>query len=498
MSHNAPYRWYETMSKFCLALFVTVAFLCGFYVQHTGLPDSANSTTRLPGPERILTIKNQAPPAEENKADDFDPVRLADEMTRAAQSLSRAVQTNNDITRGTVEKGETISEILEKSADGSVQHYLAAARKVFSLRNFREGQPYLVKTDSGRLQRFEYEIDNKKCLIVEGCESPCARIEPIKYDIVLATAETTIEDNLFQAVADIGENPHLALKLVDLFGSEINFIRDLKEGDSFSALIEKRYRDGEYKGYGRILAARFTNKGKTYEAYLFNDGTSGQPQYYNRKGENLKKTLLQSPLAFTRITSRFTHNRKHPILGKTRPHLGVDYGAPTGTPVKAVGEGVVTKRGWGGGYGNQIIVRHIAGLESMYAHLSGFARGLKEGARVRQGQVIGFVGSTGLSTGPHLDFRLRQNGTFIDPTKAINPRGASVSPKRMAEFKKTVEKELAWLEGRCSLAEYKANSVVPEKIDVNEKKPEIRASKKIRSARQQKQAARKVKKQRRG
>ncbi len=297
-------------------------------------------------------------------------------------------------------------------------------------------------------------------------------------------------------MADIGENPHLALKLVDLFGSEINFIRDLREGDSFSVLIEKRFRDGEYKGYGRILAARFTNQGKTYEAYLFNDG-SGQ-QYYNRKGENLKKTLLQSPLAFTRITSRFSHNRKHPILGKTIPHLGVDYGAPTGTPVKAVGEGVVTKRGWGGGYGNQIIVRHVAGLESMYAHLSGFARGLKEGTKVRQGQVIGFVGSTGLSTGPHLDFRLRQKGVFIDPTKAINPRGASVTPKRMAEFRQTVEKELALLEGRKALAGYKVDSLVPDRAIVEKEKPEARPAKKSQPRRQARQAARKTKKHRRG
>ena len=480
------------MSKFCLAIFATAVFICGFFVKHTGLPDSANSTTRQPGPERILSIKNlEAPDAD---GDAFDPARLAGEMTRVAQSISRPVA--NGVTRGTVEKGETIGGLLEKSTDGSVGHYLTAARKVFSLRNFREGQPYVIETDGGRLERFEYEIDSKKCLVVEGCESPCARIEPIKYDTVLATAETAIDDNLFQAVADIGENPHLALKLVDLFGSEINFIRDLREGDSFSVLIEKRFRDGEYKGYGRILAARFTNQGKTYEAYLFNDG-SGQ-QYYNRKGENLKKTLLQSPLAFTRITSRFSHNRKHPILGKTRPHLGVDYGAPTGTPVKAVGEGVVTKRGWGGGYGNQIIVRHVAGLESMYAHLSGFARGLKEGTKVRQGQVIGFVGSTGLSTGPHLDFRLRQKGVFIDPTKAINPRGASVTPKRMAEFRQTVEKELALLEGRKALAGYKVDSLVPDRAIVEKEKPEARPAKKSQPRRQARQAARKTKKHRRG
>ena len=185
--------------------------------------------------------------------------------------------------------------------------------------------------------------------------------------------------------------------------------------------MEKRYRDGEYKGYGRVLAAHFTNTGTTYEAYLFRDGKN-RPQHYNAKGENLRKTLLQAPLAFTRVTSRFSHNRKHPILGYSRPHLGVDYGAPTGTPVKAVGDGVVTRRSWAGGYGNQVIIKHSAGLESMYSHLSGYAAPAQRSARA-PGQVIGFVGARALSSGPHLDFRLRQNGKFVNPAKAINPRG---------------------------------------------------------------------------
>ena len=188
--------------------------------------------------------------------------------------------------------------------------------------------------------------------------------------------------------------------------------------------------------------------------------------------------MLQAPLAFTRVTSRFTSSRKHPILGYSRPHMGVDYGAPTGTPVKAVGEGVVTKRSWGGGYGNQIIVKHVAGLESMYSHLSGYARGLRQGQRVRQGQVIGFVGSTGLSTGPHLDFRLRQNGKFINPTKAINPRGEPVSARHMAAFEKVVAEELAYLKDRKPLSEYTVDSVVPENAVLTDNAPDAEKEKK--------------------
>lgn len=392
----------------------------------------------------------------------------------------------NGIFQGKIAKGDTISKVLENTAGTPAQHYVSAAQKVFSLKSFREGQPFVVVTDpaTGTVKRFEYEINDSRRLVVEGIEKPQARLENIKYTVLLDVAEGAIDDNLFQAVADIGEKPQLALKLVELFGSEINFIRDLQEGDTFSALIEKRYRDGEYKGYGRILAATFTNRGKKYEAYLFRD-SGDKAQYYNRKGENLHKTLLQMPLAFTRITSRFTHQRKHPILGGTRPHLGVDYGAPTGTPVKAVGDGVVTARGWAGGYGNQIIIRHTAGLESMYAHLSGFSRGLKTGQRVRQGQVIGFVGSTGLSTGPHLDFRLRQNGNFINPAKAINPRGAPVSARNMKEFMNIAARGRSYLEGDRPLTQYNVDSMVPLVVSFNRESsaPEPEAKKDARKSR---------------
>ncbi|WP_022655339.1 M23 family metallopeptidase [uncultured Desulfovibrio sp.] len=398
--------------------------------------------------------------------------------TAGTEEETNGTASGEEVVKGTVEKGDTISKILEGTGSEGIYQYISAARQVFSMRSFREGQPYAIVTDtaSGRVKRFEYEIDNRRRLVVEGVEEPAARVEVIEYVTLLGTVEAAISDNLFQAVADVGESPQMALQLAELFGAEINFIRDLQEGDSFSVLVEKRYREGEYKGYGRILAAHFTNKGKTFEAYLFRDGPE-RAQYYNRKGENLRKTLLQAPLAFTRVTSRFASSRKHPILGYSRPHMGVDYGAPTGTPVKAVGEGTVTKRGWAGGYGNQIIVRHVAGLESMYSHLSGYARGLRQGQRVRQGQVIGFVGSTGLATGPHLDFRLRQNGNFINPTKAINPRGAPVSARRRAAFVKTVAEELAYLQGRRPLAGYTVDSVVPEHSVLTDNTPDKKQKK---------------------
>ena len=377
------------------------------------------------------------------------------------------------VVHGTVEKGDTVGKILEKNSEQGIQPYIHAAKQIFSPRSFRAGQPYMIVTDSfsGRLKRFEYEIDASRRLVVEGLENPVARLEAIEYAVTLDVVEAVINDNMFQAVADVGENPQLALRLADLFGAEINFIRDLQQGDSFAVLMERRQREGNLAGYGRILAARFVNRGKVFEAFLFRD--AGQrPQHYNRKGENLRKTLLQAPLAFTRVTSRFSMNRLHPILGVRRAHQGVDYGAPTGTPVKAVGDGVVTGKGWAGGYGNQVVLKHSAGLESLYSHLSGYARGVSVGSRVRQGQVIGFVGSTGLASGPHLDFRLRQNGRFINPLRAINPRGEPVSAKNRETFEKIAAEELALLNGVKTLDNYTTESLVPEHIVLDTARPD--------------------------
>lgn len=380
-----------------------------------------------------------------------------------ATAMPSTENTQDAVIVGTMRRGDTVAELLGNWAKSSdIQRYVNATNAVFPLRSFRAGRPYVIICDveSGTVKRFEYEVDSRRKLVVEPDANAraVARLERIQYDVRLALVEGRVEGSLFKAVADLGESPQLALLVAKLFGWEINFIRDIQDGDSFSMLVEKLYRGGEFSGYGRTLGASFTNKGKKYEAFLFHDG-QGREQYYNNKGENLKKTLLQSPLSFTRVTSGYTHSRRHPIFGDYRPHLGVDYGAPTGTPVKAVGDGSITLRGWVGGYGNQVVIRHSGGLESLYAHLSGFARGLQKGSYVRQGQVIGYVGSTGNATGPHLDFRLRQNGTFINPTKAINPRSEPVSASLSGAFATRKDIVRAYMQGERDLSDYKPESL---------------------------------------
>lgn len=452
------------MKKIWLPAAIIAAALCGFYLSgnfppHRGgnVPADAPAVDSVPADQEVAGQKPEIAAAGGTGAGDGSSVESGPEDEESGKSGEIPV------IRGRVARGATMAGILAQASEAGSEDYVKAARRVFSLRSFRAGQPYVVVTDpaTGRVSRFEYEIDDRRRLIVEGLDKPSARLEDIEYSVMLDNVSGVVDSNLFQAMADVGESPQLALKLVELFGSEINFIKDLREGDSFRVLVEKRHRNGQAAGYGRILAATFTNRGKTYEAFLFG-ARNGKPQYYNRRGENLHKTLLQAPLSVTRVTSRFSQNRFHPILGRGRPHLGVDYGAPTGTPVKAVGDGVVSKRGWAGGYGHQIVIRHNSSLESLYAHLSGYARGLREGKRVRQGEVIGYVGSTGLSTGPHLDFRLRQNGSFINPARAINPRSEPVPAKSRKAFENSVAASLAYLDGRRNLSDYRPDRHVDE------------------------------------
>lgn len=446
----------------------------------------------LPGKSQIETGVTEGREDEVTEADqeicalpEMSAKALGDEILQSfneawfqlQKTQNSEIEENLPLTfEGKVEKGDTLSKILETASSNDIQPFINEAKKVFSLSSFRVGQPYIIISDplTKKIKRFEYEVNGIDRLIIEEDEKrdkAAARLEKIEYLTNIEVIHGTIDDNLFQAVADIEESPQLAIRLAELFGSEINFIKELQEGDNFSVLIEKRFRDGEAKGYGRLLAARFVNKNKVYEAFLYPD-SNGLIRYYNAKGENLKKTLLQAPLEITRLTSRFTNSRKHPISGIYKPHLGVDYGAATGTPIKAVGAGVVIKRGWAGGYGNQVIIKHTSGLESYYSHMSRFASGIKVGQKVRQGQTIGYVGSTGIATGPHLDFRLSQNGKFINPAKAVNPREKPLDINNMKRFKELVKKEKAWLDGRRLPQNYTVDTIVPLRIE--DQKPAIR------------------------
>ncbi len=229
-----------------------------------------------------------------------------------------------------------------------------------------------------------------------------------------------IESSLFAATDAASLPDSVAVKMADIFGTQLDFRTDLRKGDTFSIIYEMDYRNGEPTGTGKILSAEYVNAGKPYRAVLYRT-PAGKDEYYSPNGESLSKGFLRSPLEFSRITSNFSNSRKHPVLGYHRRHTGTDFGAPTGARVKAVGDAVVSFMGRKGGYGNLVILRHNNGYETYYAHLNGFAKGMRRGASVGQGQIIGFVGMTGTATGPHLHYEVRVGGQPRNPVTVKLP-----------------------------------------------------------------------------
>lgn len=238
---------------------------------------------------------------------------------------------------------------------------------------------------------------------------------PAKQQSIITAVSSAIDSSLYDSMLAAGEEPQLMQQIVDVFQWDIDFFA-LQKDDSFSLVVEKKFAGGDLIGYGPVLAARFTHDGTTYEAFR-HQSADGRAGYYARNGTPLRKQFLKAPLKFTRITSKFSKSRFHPVLHYFRPHLGVDYGAPVGTPVMTTADGVVMQAGHDRGEGNYVKIRHTSRVETMYLHLSRFAKGIKRGTRVTQGDVIGYVGATGLVTGPHLDYRVSDGGKWLDPLK---------------------------------------------------------------------------------
>jgi murein DD-endopeptidase MepM/ murein hydrolase activator NlpD len=305
---------------------------------------------------------------------------------------------------------------------------IMSARAVFNPRELRADRPYrLVRSLDGLLREFVYEIDANRFLRIVSRDLTRphlldAEVLPFEKQTSIAAVTARIDadhSSLIAAVDAAGEEIQLALSLAEIFSGAIDFHSDLQHGDTFDVLFEKSTREGQFAGYGAILGAKLSLSGRHYQAFRWTDPTTGRPGYYDLEGRSLKRLLLSSPLRFEpRVTSGFSRRRLHPVHRTFRAHLGVDYAAPPGAAVVAVAGGVVLSAGWSGGGGNTVHLRHAGGLETYYLHLSAFGKGVRRGARVDQGQVIGRVGSTGTATGPHLDYRLKKNGAFVNPITA--------------------------------------------------------------------------------
>jgi murein DD-endopeptidase MepM/ murein hydrolase activator NlpD len=353
-----------------------------------------------------------------------------------------------------VPSGENFAAALQKFglSAGEAAGASAAAQRAFNLRQVRAGNTITVgRSVEGALREIDYKIDADRMLkIVPDEQGYSAQIKEIPSKTEITAVSGRVDDSLFNAVEDTGESAELAMRLAQIFGYDLDFYTDPRKGDTFCIVLEKKkYANGQTAGYGKILAAEYENAGKKYQALLFHD-PAGQPGYYSADGKSLQKAFLRSPLKFgAPVTSHFSKARFHPILKTYRPHMGTDYGAPIGTPVQTIGSGKVVFAGRKGGEGNMVHVAHFNGYETMYLHLSRMF--VRAGERVEIGKTIGLVGSTGLSTGPHLDFRILQKGQYKNFEKLGLPPSDPVSKKNMPEFAELREKWLPLLKNPALL-----------------------------------------------
>jgi murein DD-endopeptidase MepM/ murein hydrolase activator NlpD len=376
------------------------------------------------------------------------PVAGPPAASRVQAALDRDIHlpAESAIHEGLVPRHATLDRLLGAyHVRGDVtSQVVTAVRAAFDPRAVRQGQAYkLVIGTDGQFRSFEYTIDADRVLRVaipdDGSGVVIADIKTVPKHYAMSVANGLIDaghPSLIAAVTAAGEGVELALRLADLFGGQLDFNTDLQPGDRFEMLFEKDARVGQRTAYGSIVAASVVNSGRRLQAFRFAD-RDGRIGYFDEHGRSVERFFLRSPLPFLpRITSRFSLNRLHPVRGVRRAHLGVDYAAPTGTPVLAVAGGVVVSAGFSGASGRLIRLRHANAYQTYYLHLSSIAKGIRPGKRVSQGDVIGRVGASGVVTGPHLDYRLTKRGVFVNPLveqRSMAP-SASISAERRQAF----------------------------------------------------------------
>lgn len=360
--------------------------------------------------------------------------------------------------RYTIQKGMSLSDILTRHNLSAAEIYLLReeAKPLYDLAKIKAGQKIRVfQSPEGKVKCLEYDIDEKNFLQLRNEKGKFkGEIKEIPYEIRLEMISGIIDDNLITAVNEQGERDYLALDLAERFAWDIDFYTDLRQGDSFKIIFEKRYLENKFVGYRNILAAEFINQGKSFLAFRYTYPDTQESDYFDLEGNSLRKEFLKSPIKFARITSRFSFSRLHPVRKVFRPHYGVDYAARVGTPAQATADGTVIFAGRRGASGRMIRIRHRNDYETMYLHLRNYARGIKKGAKVQGGQIIGYVGSSGESTGPHLDYRIKYRGKYINP---LAWRFKPVRPLRkefLEDFKREAEKYILCLEAPLILFSY--------------------------------------------
>ncbi len=375
------------------------------------------------------------PPQPQNRESSPPPIRVDmesfEKRAPAFTSIERTIRKNETLYGLLLSEGLTTPEVVE---------VLGVMEKLYDPRRILPGSKIRLSKDGAGLRRIEYLYNGLDGVFVEKQDGHwrAGKFE-VPRKVVLATAEGRIENSLYEAGRKTGIPPKAIMELSDIFAWQIDFSTDMRKGDTFRLLYEVIMAEGRTIGVGKVVAAELVNAGKSHLAIHY------RGEYYDPEGKALRRVLLKSPLRYRRISSYFTKRRYHPILKKYLPHHGVDYAAPYGTPVESAGDGRVLFAGWKRGYGYYIAIKHNATYTTAYGHLSKIKRGIKRGRRVKQGEVIGHVGSTGLSTGPHLHYEVRVRGRVVNPLSIKVEPVRSLRGEALAEFKEVKEELLATL-----------------------------------------------------
>ena len=424
-----PLRWFAVgvgLPLLCLALFLTFG---------SDRPTSAGT------PE--ITASAAADPADNGILPPFEPIPVPDRLARGIGPQPPYPSLTLEIGRGDTMDGLfrrnklNIADLIQIARMPDVAPYL---------RKLNPGDKFDIRHDDGHIVELYHELDLTTSLLVtrqDGAFS--ARLVDRPIEVRRQFAYGRIESSLFESAVAAGLSDNLVMNLAGIFAWDIDFVLDIRSGDEYYVLFEEIYQDGQYVKNGEIIAAEFNNDGDTYQAVRFVDGDN-RTDYYTPEGRSVRKAFIRAPVDFTRISSSFNPNRKHPILNTIRAHRGVDYAAPAGTPIYAAGDGKMIHRGTKGGYGNTVILQHGGNITTLYAHLSSFAKTARYGQRVKQGQVIGFVGKSGLATAPHLHYEYRLNGVHRNPRTVALPDADPIRPEFKQQFLATARPAIDELE----------------------------------------------------
>lgn len=348
----------------------------------------------------------------------------------------------------TVQNGDNLSILFKRAGlnDRAIYELFSDAKDAKDLRNIRPGQKMAFLVEEGRLNGLKYIVDELNSLTFDrGNKGFTSKEIALKPDVKYAFRQASIDSSLYMAGKRAGMPSNLTMEMANIFGWDIDFALDIQKGDSFKVMYEEQFLQGKKIGVGKIMAAEFTNGGKTFKAVRYTD-KNGNSNYFTPDGRGMHKAFLRTPIEFARISSHFSLGRKHPVLHIIRAHKGTDYAAVRGTPIRSTGNGKVAFAGRKNGFGNTVVIQHGQGIETLYGHMNGFAKGIRSGSRVNQGDVIGYVGSTGLASGPHLHYEFHVNGQVRNPVTVPLPKSIGIEKTELARFNETTRPLIAKLD----------------------------------------------------